>query len=93
MEDQLVKSCSCDCPIGRDKCHHMAALLIWVEKNISRTDIECAWSKPKCSKGEELAAKRIAEMAPETSKGNIWGRCTEKSPAKKSPTGEKPYTF
>uniref|UniRef100_UPI00358E4B05 uncharacterized protein isoform X2 n=1 Tax=Myxine glutinosa TaxID=7769 RepID=UPI00358E4B05 len=71
VENQMVSSHSCQCPIGQEKCHHMAALLIWVEKNITRTDMECQWSRPKAVKEKEIVAKRVSEMAPTTSIAGI----------------------
>ena len=47
----------------------MAALMMWLEKNVTRTDMECQWSKPKTAKNDEVVAKRVSEMSPCTSKG------------------------
>ena len=69
VESQEVRYSTCQCPIGKAKCHHMAALLIWVEKNVSRTDVECAWKKSKTPKSDEIVAKRVSEMIPSTSLG------------------------
>ncbi|XP_062874073.1 uncharacterized protein LOC134335455 isoform X3 [Trichomycterus rosablanca] len=71
VEGQSVRYSTCECPIGRDKCHHMAALLIWVEKNVSRTDVECSWKRAKTSKTDEIAAKRVSEMTPSTTRAGI----------------------
>ncbi|XP_062849917.1 uncharacterized protein LOC134312144 [Trichomycterus rosablanca] len=49
----------------------MAALLIWVEKNVSRTDVECSWKRAKTSKTDEIAAKRVSEMTPSTTRAGI----------------------
>ncbi|KAL0973601.1 hypothetical protein UPYG_G00206910 [Umbra pygmaea] len=62
VEGQSVTHSTCECPIGRDKCHHMAALLIWVEKNVSRTDVECLWKRANTPKSDEIAAKRVSEI-------------------------------
>ena len=70
VENHTVTYSICECPIGRDKCHHMAALLIWVEKNVSRTDVECVWKKAKTPKSDDIVAKRVSTMTPSTSKGN-----------------------
>ena len=61
----------CECPIGAGQCHHMAAVLIWIEKNVSRTDMECAWNKVKPPQSEEIEAKRLSVMAPCTSQGKL----------------------
>lgn len=37
---------SCDCPRGLYQCHHVAALLIYANKNISKTDNVCSWKAP-----------------------------------------------
>ncbi|CAL8407006.1 unnamed protein product [Arctogadus glacialis] len=71
VEGQTVKYSSCQCPIGRDKCHHMAAVLIWVEKNVSRTDVECAWKRAKTPSTDQIAAKRVSEMTPSTTQAGI----------------------
>ncbi|XP_062860150.1 uncharacterized protein LOC134322724 isoform X1 [Trichomycterus rosablanca] len=71
VEGQSVRYSTCECPIGRDKCHHMAAWLIWVEKNVSRTDVECSWKRAKTSKTDEIAAKRVSEMTPSTTRAGI----------------------
>ncbi|XP_030293203.1 uncharacterized protein LOC115593731 [Sparus aurata] len=71
VEGQSVRYSTCECPIGRDKCHHMAALLIWVEKNVSRTDVECVWRRAKTPKMDEIAAKRVSEMTPSTTRAGI----------------------
>ncbi|KAK7142759.1 hypothetical protein R3I94_012190 [Phoxinus phoxinus] len=49
----------------------MAALLIWVEKNVSRTDVECVWKKASTPKGDEIACKRVSEMTPSTTRAGI----------------------
>lgn len=69
VESQKVSYSTCECPIGKDKCHHMAALLIWVEKNVSRTDVECVWKRVKTPKSDDIVAKRVSVMAPSTSQG------------------------
>ena len=40
-----MQSYACKCPKGLAKCHHMIALLMWLLKNASRTDVECVWSQ------------------------------------------------
>ncbi|CAL8269567.1 unnamed protein product [Arctogadus glacialis] len=70
-EGQTVKYSCCQCPIGRGKCHHMAAVLIWVEKNVSRTDVECAWKRAKTPSTDQIAAKRVSEMTPSTTQAGI----------------------
>lgn len=43
----VIQSTSCECPRGEDKCSHSAALMIWAIHNLSSTDVECQWKKPK----------------------------------------------
>ncbi|CAJ1057874.1 uncharacterized protein LOC114552703 [Xyrichtys novacula] len=49
----------------------MAALLIWVEKNVSRTDVECVWKRAKTPKSDDILAKRVSVMTPSTSQAGI----------------------
>ncbi|CAL8366427.1 unnamed protein product [Boreogadus saida] len=49
----------------------MAAVLIWVEKNVSRTDVECAWKRAKTPSTDQIAAKRVSEMTPSTTQAGI----------------------
>ncbi|CAL8320011.1 unnamed protein product [Arctogadus glacialis] len=49
----------------------MAAVLIWVEKNVSRTDVECAWKRAKTPSTDQIAAKRMSEMTPSTTPAGI----------------------
>jgi len=37
----------------------MAALLIWAEKNYTRTDMPCQWNKRRSTAEEETATKRV----------------------------------
>ena len=45
VNQQQVTLAHCTCPRGLHKCHHMASLLVWTEKNVSRTGVACQWSK------------------------------------------------
>lgn len=67
IESQAVKTSSCECPNGKHQCHHIAALLVWVEKNVARTDIECSWSKPK--QPASASAKCVSSLWPRESHG------------------------
>ena len=44
----MVSRHSCDCPRGKFKCHHVAALLLWANKNVSCTDGPCQWKVSTC---------------------------------------------
>jgi hypothetical protein len=67
-----VKASTCSCAIGRAKCHHVAALLIWAEKNLTRTDVECVWKRAPAPKTDEVTAKRVSVIAPSTSQGQVF---------------------
>ncbi|CAL9699739.1 unnamed protein product [Knipowitschia caucasica] len=71
VEGQEVKASTCSCAIGRSKCHHVAALLIWAEKNFTRTDVECMWKRPTTPKTEEITSKKVSVIAPSTSQAGI----------------------
>ena len=45
--ENAIKSSECECPRGKFKCSHAAALFIHGIHNLSRTDIECQWKKRK----------------------------------------------
>lgn len=47
LNDNQIKSTDCECPRGVYKCSHAAALFLHGYHNLSRTDVECAWKKPK----------------------------------------------
>ncbi|XP_038046612.1 uncharacterized protein LOC119720830 [Patiria miniata] len=49
----------------------MAALLLWIQKNVSRTDLECKWSRPKPCKSPETPMKRLSQLTPSTSTAGI----------------------
>ncbi|XP_065944621.1 uncharacterized protein [Magallana gigas] len=44
-DNGVVESSSCECPMGRYKCHHVAATLLYGYKKASKTDIKCSWLK------------------------------------------------
>ncbi|CAL8269623.1 unnamed protein product [Arctogadus glacialis] len=71
VEGQEVKASTCSCAIGRAKCHHVAALLIWAENNLTRTDVECVWKRAPAPKTDEVTAKRVSVIAPSTSQAGI----------------------
>ena len=37
---------SCQCPNGKYRCHHMAAVALHIKDNVSKTDTECSWTNP-----------------------------------------------
>lgn len=67
ITDQKICRAHCGCPNGQFQCHHMAAVLLWLCKNITRTDIECQWIKPR--KQIESAGKRISQIWPNQGQG------------------------
>ena len=48
----------CECPNGQHRCSHMAAVLLYAQKNWSKTDRPCEWRQP-ASKGVELKATEM----------------------------------
>ena len=51
VESQEVRRASCSCSDYGSKCSHMAALLIWVEKNPDRVEVAC---RPEAKQEEIL---------------------------------------
>lgn len=51
-----IQNVKCTCPRGEYQCHHMAALLINANKNISRTDSVCSWKSPAPTTEEPQAS-------------------------------------
>lgn len=52
VENGKISEASCDCPMGKVICHHMACVAIYCQKNLSPTDLTCSWKRPKPPKGE-----------------------------------------
>ncbi|XP_062603120.1 uncharacterized protein LOC134264875 isoform X1 [Saccostrea cucullata] len=40
-----VSNTSCECPLGKYECHHVASALLYGYKCVSKTDIKCGWLK------------------------------------------------
>lgn len=59
-----IKSAECECPRGKFKCSHAAALFIHGIHNLSRTDVECQWRKRKAAD----TVKSVPEMFPKPKK-------------------------
>ncbi|XP_044182630.1 uncharacterized protein LOC122963280 [Acropora millepora] len=63
LDDQFnIKSTDCECPRGKFKCSHAAALFIHGIHNLTRTDIECQWRKRKSTSSQSFLA--VEEMFP-----------------------------
>ncbi|XP_062613222.1 uncharacterized protein LOC134274994 isoform X1 [Saccostrea cucullata] len=59
----LMKSSTCECPMGQYKCHHVAAALLFGYKRASKTDIKCSWLKhPKSAPPK--TTKTMEELYP-----------------------------
>nr|CAI5832638.1 unnamed protein product [Callosobruchus analis] len=58
----VIKSATCNCPRGQLRCHHMAALILFARDNISVTDKECMWSKPKQLRDPDV--KKLSDLYP-----------------------------
>ncbi|XP_044165156.1 uncharacterized protein LOC122949043 [Acropora millepora] len=65
-EEHTIKSTDCECPRGKFKCSHAAALFIHGIYNLSRTDIECQWRKRKAT---NALLPSVQEMFPPTKPG------------------------
>ena len=53
----------CDCPRGKYKCSHLAAVYMHAIHNISRTDVECTWKMPKSA---SKTTQSVKEMYPKS---------------------------
>ena len=60
LEKDSIKSSECECPRGEYRCSHAAALVIHAIHNLSRTDVECSWNKPKSAP----EVKSVEELYP-----------------------------
>ncbi|XP_061193271.1 uncharacterized protein LOC133201485 [Saccostrea echinata] len=58
-----VSNTSCECPLGKYECHHVASALLYGYKCVSKTDIKCGWLKnPKTSIKKDI--KTMEELFP-----------------------------
>ncbi|XP_062611457.1 uncharacterized protein LOC134273283 [Saccostrea cucullata] len=49
-DSYAVCASSCECPLGKFVCHHVATALFYGYKCVSKTDVKCGWLKnPKTS--------------------------------------------
>ncbi|XP_067018182.1 uncharacterized protein [Acropora muricata] len=63
LDDQFnIKATDCECPRGKFKCSHAAALFIHGIHNLTCTDIECQWRKRKSTSSQSFLA--VEEMFP-----------------------------
>nr|CAI5849804.1 unnamed protein product [Callosobruchus analis] len=58
----VIKSATCNCPRGQLRCHHIATLILFARDNISVTDKECMWSKPKQLRDPDV--KKLSDLYP-----------------------------
>jgi hypothetical protein len=61
MDGCKIGEIYCECAKGKDKCHHMAAILIYSSKHISATDIPCQWNTLKNSKKKKTFEELFGE--------------------------------
>ena len=59
-----IKSAECECPRGKFKCSHAAALFVHGIHNLGRTDVECQWKKRKAA----CTVNSAADMFPKPNK-------------------------
>ena len=60
MVDQEPVEGECECPNGQHRCSHMAAVLLYAQKNWSKTDRACEWRRP----AKNAVELKAAEMFP-----------------------------
>ncbi|KAK5648177.1 hypothetical protein RI129_003069 [Pyrocoelia pectoralis] len=58
-----IERVQCDCARGQYKCHHICAILLYANKNFSKTDTVCQWKTPTSS--TEISAS-VSELFPKT---------------------------
>ena len=56
-ENNDVCQAECTCPKGKDKCSHMACILLYCCYNLSTTDLKCTWRRP--SQPPNMEAKPV----------------------------------
>lgn len=62
LDDDTVKRSTCECVMRDYYCHHVAAVLLFGYKNVSKTDIRCSWLKRPKSQPKKI--ETIDEMYP-----------------------------
>jgi len=62
--ENAIRSSECECPRGKFRCSHAAALFIHGIYNFSRRDVECSWKKRKAN--TPLSWQPFEEMFPPT---------------------------
>ncbi|XP_039301446.1 uncharacterized protein LOC111057119 isoform X2 [Nilaparvata lugens] len=60
--EKRVQNAECSCPRGKFKCHHIAALMIYANKNISATSGHCQWIRVRPTEGDRPI--RVEELFP-----------------------------
>jgi len=81
-----IEHVTCSCVRGQKHCGHIAALLVYAEKNISCTDVSCSWARPKTVDEAEKETRPIDELFPRTNNysaidtvnADIWNRVRHK---------------
>ncbi|XP_043188493.1 uncharacterized protein LOC122363367 isoform X2 [Amphibalanus amphitrite] len=58
VENKKPVDGSCTCPNGQHRCSHMAAILLYAQKNWSQTDRQCQWNRGS-SNATMLKAKEM----------------------------------
>ncbi|KAL9987371.1 hypothetical protein ACROYT_G001665 [Oculina patagonica] len=72
-----IRSSECECPRGKFKCSHAAALFIHGIHNLSRRDVECQWKKRKST--TPLSWQAVEEMFPPAKKYSCLSRTPTQS--------------
>lgn len=53
IQEEDIRSASCQCPRGKELCSHMACVALHAYRNVSSTDKPCCWKKPSKSTGKK----------------------------------------
>ncbi|KAK4885744.1 hypothetical protein RN001_002015 [Aquatica leii] len=66
LKDSSPKEFRCECPRGQFKCHHIAAVLIYASKNISKTDVMCQWKAPSIASSSSSSIATVDDIFPKS---------------------------
>ncbi|KAK4885445.1 hypothetical protein RN001_001716 [Aquatica leii] len=61
LTESGIERVQCDCARGQHQCHHICAILLYANKNFSKTDTVCQWKAPTLS--TEITAS-VSELFP-----------------------------
>ena len=61
-KDYKMLTSKCECPVGKSKCSHIAAVYIHAYKNLSCTEVEVSWKK---TASDETDIQLAADLFPD----------------------------